>query len=104
MIKFLKITFLFFFLISSALAGSDGKLELSKKNDSTKDCFETLNRTTFKLNQGLEKAILKCWDNALQRAVFPLLSGPVIMILCIFSHYSKPIKVAKNSNYSIGYK
>ena len=59
MIRFLKITFLYFFLISSALAGSDGKLELSKKNNSPKDCFEPLNRATFKFNQGLDKAILK---------------------------------------------
>ena len=59
MIRFLKITFLYFFLISSALAGSDGKLELSKKNNSPKDCFEPLNRATFKFNQSLDKAILK---------------------------------------------
>ena len=59
MTKFLKIIFLSFFLTTSAVAGSDGKLEISKKNDSTKDCFESLNRATFKLNQGLDKAILK---------------------------------------------
>ena len=59
MIRFLKITFLFFFLISNAVAGSSGELELSKKNKTTKDCFETLNRATFKLNQGLDKVILK---------------------------------------------
>ena len=59
MIRFLKITFLFFFLISNALAGSSGELELSKKKKTTKDCFETLNRATFKLNQGLDKVILK---------------------------------------------
>ena len=59
MIRFLKITFLFFFLISNAVAGSSGELELSKKKKTTKDCFETLNRATFKLNQGLDKVILK---------------------------------------------
>ena len=59
MIRFLKITFLFFFLISNAVAGYSGELELSKKKKTTKDCFETLNRATFKLNQGLDKVILK---------------------------------------------
>ena len=59
MIKFLKITFLSFFIATSAVAGSDGKLELSKKNNSTKDCFEPLNRATFALNQGLDKAFFK---------------------------------------------
>ncbi len=59
MIKFLKITFLSFFIATNALAGSDGVLELSKKNNSTKDCFEPLNRATFSLNQGLDKAFFK---------------------------------------------
>ena len=59
MIKFLKITFLSFFIATSAVAGSDGELELSKKNSSTKDCFEPLNRATFALNQGLDKAFFK---------------------------------------------
>ena len=59
MIKFLKITFLSFFIATSAVAGSDGELELSKKNNSTKDCFEPLNRATFALNQGLDKAFFK---------------------------------------------
>ena len=59
MIRFLKITFLSFLIATSAIAGSDGELELSKKNNSTKDCFEPLNRATFALNQGLDKAIFK---------------------------------------------
>tara|TARA_B100001996_G_scaffold361666_1_gene328572 strand:+ start:931 stop:1716 length:786 start_codon:yes stop_codon:yes gene_type:complete len=59
MIRFLKITFLSFFIATSAIAGSDGELELSKKNNSTKDCFEPLNRATFALNQGLDKAFFK---------------------------------------------
>ena len=59
MIRFLKIIFLFFFLTVNVLAGSDGELEISKKKDSVKDCFEPLNRATFALNQGLDKVILK---------------------------------------------
>ena len=59
MIKFLKIIFIFFLLNASALAGADGELELSKKNVSTKDCFEPLNRASFALNQGLDRAIFK---------------------------------------------
>jgi len=59
MIRFLKIIFLFFYLTVNTFAGSDGDLELSKKNNTTKDCFEPLNRATFSLNQGLDKAIFK---------------------------------------------
>ena len=44
----------------SANAGTDGENNLSKKNPrQVKDCFEKLNRGTFVLNQGLDKAIFK---------------------------------------------
>ena len=59
MLKTIKIIFLLLFLSANALAGSDGELELSKKNKPTKDCFEPLNRLTFSLNQSLDKAIFK---------------------------------------------
>ena len=59
MIKFLKLSFIAFILATNAYAGSDGKLELSKKTETVKDCFEPLNRATFSFNQGLDKAIFK---------------------------------------------
>ena len=59
MIRILNIIFILCFFATNALGGSDGKLELSKKNKSTKDCFEPLNRATFALNQGLDKAFFK---------------------------------------------
>jgi len=40
-------------------AGTDGENSLSKSAKPTKDCFETLNRATFSLNQGLDKVIFK---------------------------------------------
>ena len=49
-----------FFLTINANAGSDGKLELEKKQkEQTKDCFEKLNRATFAFNQSLDKAVIK---------------------------------------------
>ena len=59
MIRFLQIFILLFILTAHAIAGSDGELELKNKNKTTKDCFEPLNRATFALNQGLDKAIFK---------------------------------------------
>ena len=59
MIKFLKLILIILFLSTNAMAGSDGELELSKKSKTVKDCFEPLNRATFSLNQGLDKAIIK---------------------------------------------
>ena len=55
----IKIFLIFFILSSSAYAGSDGELEISKKNKPTKDCFEKINRASFALNQGLDKTIFK---------------------------------------------
>ena len=57
--KITKIFLIAIFLTSNALAGSDGELELSKKNKPTKDCFEKVNRASFALNQGLDKVIFK---------------------------------------------
>ena len=57
--KIIKIFLIAIFLTSNAFAGSDGELELSKKNKPTKDCFEKVNRASFALNQGLDKVIFK---------------------------------------------
>ena len=47
-------------LTSSLSAGTDGENELSsKKSKPTEDCFETFNRGSFALNQGLDKVIFK---------------------------------------------
>ena len=59
MIRLLNIIFLLLFFGSNSFAGSDGELELTKKNKTTKDCFEPLNRATFAFNQGLDKAVFK---------------------------------------------
>jgi len=49
-----------FLLTLNANAGSDGELVLKQnKSEETKDCFEKLNRATFKFNQGLDKVIIK---------------------------------------------
>ena len=45
---------------SAAIADTDGENNLSKKTPGkVKDCFENINRTTFALNQGLDKVIFK---------------------------------------------
>ncbi|MDA9697296.1 VacJ family lipoprotein [Candidatus Pelagibacter sp.] len=59
MIKFFKIIFIVIFFATSALAGSDGEIKLSKNDQTVKDCFEPFNRATFSFNQGLDKAVFK---------------------------------------------
>ena len=46
-------------LLSNSSAGTDGENNISKKPKQVKDCFEGLNRSTFALNQGLDKVIFK---------------------------------------------
>ena len=58
--KFLITSLISLILVSSVNAGTDGENNLTKKNPGkVKDCFEGLNRATFSLNQGLDKAIFK---------------------------------------------
>ena len=61
MIKILKIYLIVLLFATNAIAGSDGEIELSKskKDKTTKDCFEPINRASFALNQGLDKVIFK---------------------------------------------
>ena len=55
----IKIFLIVIFLSTNAFAGSDGELNLSKKTQTTKDCFEPLNRATFAFNKGLDTNIFK---------------------------------------------
>ena len=75
MIKFLKITFILIMISSSALAGSDGDLQLSNKNKPVKDCFEKLNRATFAFNQNLDKAIIKPLAEGYRKLPDPIQRG-----------------------------
>ena len=51
--------FSLFLQISVANAGTDGNEELSKSNNSAKECFEGFSRAMFKFNHGLDKVIFK---------------------------------------------
>ena len=57
--KILTILTLSFFIFINSFAGSDGELNLSKKTNPVKDCFEPVNRFTFAVNMGLDKVIFK---------------------------------------------
>jgi phospholipid-binding lipoprotein MlaA len=57
--KFLITSLISLMLSSNVSAGTDGENNLSKNPKPIKDCFESLNRSSFALNQGLDKAIFK---------------------------------------------
>ena len=74
--KILIITLTALMIALSANAGTDGENNLSKKNPrQVKDCFEKLNRGTFALNQGLDKAILKPVAKAYRTLPSPVRTG-----------------------------
>ena len=57
-------------------AGTDGNKELSKNNSGeVKDCFEGLNRVTFKLNQGLDKVVFEPVAKVYRVLPSPIRSG-----------------------------
>jgi phospholipid-binding lipoprotein MlaA len=57
--KIIIISLMSIILSSNVNAGTDGENNLSKSTKPIKDCFETLNRGSFALNQGLDKVIFK---------------------------------------------
>ena len=74
--KIILISLIAFMLSSNVIAGTDGENKLSKKNsEPTKDCFESLNRGTFALNQGLDKVIFKPVAKAYRTLPSPVRTG-----------------------------
>ena len=62
--------------VINANAGTDGTNSLSKKNPGeVKDCFEKVNRATFKFNQGLDGAIFKPIAKVYRSLPSPVRSG-----------------------------
>ena len=60
----------------NANAGSDGELIIKKNQPAeVKDCFETINRATFALNQGLDKVIFKPVASVYKTLPTPVKSG-----------------------------
>ena len=66
-------------IMLNAFAGSDGNLEISKKNKKqnieVKDCFETVNRGIFAFNQGLDKIFFKPIAKGYRHLPKPIRSG-----------------------------
>ena len=77
MFKKLAITLLSIFLLTfNANAGSDGEIDLNQgQSTDVNDCFEKLNRATFALNQGLDKAIIKPLATGYKKLPDPIQKG-----------------------------
>ena len=74
--KFLTVSLISLMLTFSVSAGTDGENSLSKKNpNSVKDCFENINRATFKFNQVLDGAIIEPIAKAYRVLPSPVRAG-----------------------------
>ena len=62
-------------LASNVNAGTDGENNISKSKKPIKDCFESLNRVTFALNQGLDKVIFEPVAKAYRVLPSPIRTG-----------------------------
>ena len=62
-------------LSSNVSAGTDGENSISKGKKPIKDCFESLNRATFALNQGLDKVIFEPVAKAYRVLPSPIRTG-----------------------------
>jgi phospholipid-binding lipoprotein MlaA len=74
--KLLITSLIALFLSSNVFAGSDGENSLSKKdNGQVKDCFEGINRATFKFNQGIDAVVFEPLAKAYRLLPSPVRSG-----------------------------
>ena len=86
-----------------AHAGTDGVNELSKKEpQKIKDCFETLNRGTFALNQGLDKVIFKPVAKAYRSLPSPVRTGTNNALLNLSSLVTIPNNVLQGELKTAG--
>jgi phospholipid-binding lipoprotein MlaA len=91
--KFLASFLISFILASNVSAGTDGENNLSKKPRKVKDCFESLNRATFSLNQGLDKVIFKPIAKGYRKLPSPVRTGTSNALLNISSLITIPNNV-----------
>ena len=95
--------FLTFFLTFAATAGTDGEINLTKnKPETVKDCFEGLNRATFSLNQGLDKAIFKPVAKAYRTLPSPVRKGTNNVLVNLSSLITIPNNVLQGQLKTAG--
>jgi len=101
--NFFIITLITFVLASNVSAGTDGENKLSGKNsDPVKDCFETFNRATFTLNQGLDKAILKPVAKAYRSLPSPVRTGTSNVLVNLSSLITIPNNILQGDLKTAG--
>ena len=76
MLRYFKLLIVLLLLSNNSFAGSDGKNDLSKKeNGQVKDCFEGINRGVFAFNQVLDSIIVEPLAKGYRYLPSPIRSG-----------------------------
>jgi len=74
--KFLIISLISLMLVNNVSADTDGENNISKKNSGeVKDCFESVNRATFKFNQALDGVVFEPLAKAYRVLPSPVRAG-----------------------------
>jgi phospholipid-binding lipoprotein MlaA len=89
-------------LSSNVSAGTDGENNLSKKNKPVKDCFESVNRATFALNQGLDKIIFKPVAQTYRALPSPIRTGTSNVLVNLSSLITIPNNVLQGEFKTAG--
>ena len=89
-------------LLTNASAGTDGENNLSKKPKPVKDCFETLNRGSFALNQKLDRALFKPVAKGYRALPSPIRTGTSNILVNLSSLITIPNNVLQGEFKTAG--
>ena len=100
--KFLITSLISLMLSSNVSAGTDGENNLSKNPKPAKDCFESLNRGSFALNQGLDKVIFKPIAKTYRALPSPIRTGTSNVLVNISSLITIPNNILQGEIKTAG--
>ena len=83
-------------------AGTDGENNLSKDSKPVKDCFESFNRGTFSVNQGLDKVIFKPVAKAYRVLPSPIRGGTSNVLVNLSSLITIPNNILQGEFKTAG--
>jgi len=95
-------SFISLILSFSVNAGTDGENNLSKNSKPVKDCFESVNRATFALNQGLDKVLFKPIAKTYRVLPSPVRTGTSNVIVNLSSLITIPNNVLQGEFKTAG--
>ena len=100
--KILLTSLLSILLSANVSAGTDGENKISKKPKPVKDCFESLNRNTFFLNQRLDKVIFKPIAKTYRALPSPIRTGTSNVLVNISSLITIPNNILQGEIKTAG--